>query len=510
MEKSNEISDQLDEPVTLVEKNSNSEPPAKKPRKKLSQTAKYVIYIVVILVITTVAIIWEFGSAGATETVPFDMVAGAENIGQTFKEIFANSTQIAWFFASIGCVLLTFTLDALVLFMFTRLFTRKYTFIQSLAANSVKLFYDGVTPLASGGQVMQASTMKKQGIPIASAASILIMTFIVYQVALVILGVVAFIVEFTTILETAVLPVFGVEIPIWWAVIIGFVFNVAVIVFLFLASFSKLFLRFVNGAIIPLLGKMKILKHPEKTKESVKIQIENFRIELRRLFSNIPFTITVFLVISTVLIINNGIPYFTGQAVGAIDSTVQYNYFDFVLLTAFHQMITGVVPTPGGVGGAEGFFYSIFHKIYVDGTTKTHSSSLIWRTITFTLPMIITGFISAFYKSSSKPKELVEPANRRTFANIQMQTYEERKRSSDILYETAQLNRQALQNKIFRKRQSRLDNLKVDDEADVIVTFSGSRDARRIKKEKVKKVRVSHRHDSEWKEIKIGEEEEEK
>jgi uncharacterized membrane protein YbhN (UPF0104 family) len=58
------------------------------------------------------------------------------------------------------------------------LYTRHYKWHQGVSNAMIGAFYNDVTPGASGGQVMQVYTMKKQGIEISNAASIMVMWFI--------------------------------------------------------------------------------------------------------------------------------------------------------------------------------------------------------------------------------------------------------------------------------------------------------------------------------------------
>jgi hypothetical protein len=53
--------------------------------------------------------------------------------------------------------------------------------------------------------------------------------------------------------------------------------------------------------------------------------------------------------------------------------------------------------------------------------------------------------VTAFYRSR---EGTLEKADRQTFIDLQLQTYEERKRSADTLYETARLSRREVQNKL--------------------------------------------------------------
>ena len=144
--------------------------------------------------------------------------------------------------------------------------------------------------------------------------------------------------------------------------------------------------------------------------------------------------------------------------------------FEASFLSGFHQMVTGLIPIPGSAGVSELFFEVLFYNFFDGGTSaairsaNVSSAQILWRTATFHIPLVVSGFVAAFYKA--KPKEKFTQANRKTFVNLQLETYEERKRSADTMYETAQISRREIQRRLFssshkeEKRQSRLDKKK--------------------------------------------------
>jgi len=74
------------------------------------------------------------------------------------------------------------------------------------------------------------------------------------------------------------------------------------------------------------------------------------------------------------------------------------------------------------------------------------SSQILWRTATFHIVLVISGFVAAFYRS--RAKEPMPFADHKTFVNLQLETFDERKRNMETLYETRQLSRKEIQRKI--------------------------------------------------------------
>ena len=164
------------------------------------------------------------------------------------------------------------------------------------------------------------------------------------------------------------------------------------------------------------------------------------------------------------------IPYFAGLALNAwggysmaVEGVSGDTPFSFSMmmhssfLGAFHQMVTGLLPLPGSAGVSE-LFYNLLFNVYFSSyngvsvhnenqlSAIVSSTQILWRTATFHLPLIVSGFTAAFYRS--RPREPIHYANRKTFIALTMSTLTERQASADTMYQTSQLSRKALQNRL--------------------------------------------------------------
>ncbi|MBR4811817.1 MAG: flippase-like domain-containing protein, partial [Bacilli bacterium] len=243
-------------------------------------------------------------------------------------------------------------------------------------------------------------------------------------------------------------------------IIIGFAVNVGVILMLFLMSYSHKFHNFIMHYGIGFLAKIKIIKKPDKTRENLRIQVENFKIELRRLQANIPVTILIVFLFLCILAIRFSIPYFSGLALNAYGANEGFRFDrlnDACFRSAFHQMVSGLVPLPGGAGISEIVYNSMFNGFFVETYAVTEtglsvirtpsanvmSTQILWRIATFYFVLIASGIVAALYHSRGQGEQLPY-ASRQTFVDLQLQTYDQRKLSSETLYETRQLSRKAI------------------------------------------------------------------
>lgn len=429
-----------------------------KEKKKTKKS--YAISFALVAVLTIATLFISLYGAGEG-----DFVLGAKQIWN------ALITCSPLYLAVIALVMiLTYCIEALVMVVFCRLYTRHYYFHQGLANSFIGAFYNNVTPGASGGQVMQVYTLKKQGIEVSNAASIMVMWFIIYQMALISFDVLAIIFEWNAISSIGSFKIPNVDLFGWDGtvtllplIVIGFVLNLGVIVVLFLMSYSHHFHNFIMHYIVGFLGKIHILKNPDRTRENLRVQVENFKIELRRLQSNITVTVFIYLCLLLVLVLRFSIPYFSGLALGAFGPNEGFDirmFFDCAFRSAFHQMITGLIPLPGSAGVSELFFNAVFNGFYVETQavvngslviTRNASSNIVaaqilWRVATYHLVVIVSGFVASLYHS--RPRENYSYANRQTFVNLQLDTYEERRHSVETMFETRQLSRSSIRKKV--------------------------------------------------------------
>ena len=426
---------------------------------------KYFIYLFIILAITAF-VLWF----NLTRKVNMPGSDAEVYVYQTFGEIF-NSMNIGYFVMFIGFILVGFMVNALMIFLFARLYTKHFKYHQALANNAIGVFYSAITPGASGGQFAQVVTFKKQGIPVSNGASIFVMQFIIHQTVLIILNSISLITRFSVILDLNILPItigeITINIPIWIFVLVGFLVNFLVIAVLIFMSYSWKFQHFVLNVVIGFLAKIKLIKNPDEKRKDLLIQVTNYRIELRRLLTNIPFTLIILLLTAIYMIISQLAPFFSGLALNGFDianTNMALKAYDTVAFMNFHQMVTGLVPLPGNAGVSELIFGALFGGAsnFYNGpdfyaTGGLNILLLVWRFGTFYIPFIITGIVSATYRTRGLPvsERIIPVGNRKTMLTIQLNTYEERKKTSDYAFETKQLERKELIEKLSLKNKNK-------------------------------------------------------
>ena len=349
---------------------------------------KYFIYLVIVLGLTLLAFFLTIGN-------------NAGKIVETLQQ-----ANIYYILAIFGIVILCFLFRSIAIFVLTRSYNKKYPFHRAVAIDQIGTLYRMVTPAGLGSHVMETYTFKKQKISISTALSVLAMYSIVYQVVLIAYNTITLIVKAPLVGEIGTIPIsFSdtslVNIPLWVLISIGYIANVTVIFFIFLISYWNGFYRFLDYRIGKLLIKMHLVKDEEKYHEHLLNARDNFRNNLKHLLTNVPALLICLLSFFAYITISYSVPYFAGLSLG--NTSVYANFWDSVLLSNFHQMITCIIPIPGSSLISELFFLRIFYPANTDmkfyATEEiARSSLLLWRGLMFIFPLFISSIFTMIYR----------------------------------------------------------------------------------------------------------------
>lgn len=301
-----------------------------------------------------------------------------------------RSFNIIWLFVALLLMFGYWTFKALCLFETTRLVNKDIKFLRCLNIIIITGFFNGITPFSSGGQPGQIYLMNKEGIKVSTATNISLQNFILYQVILVLFGVFAFVWNyyFHIFKDSAILENL---------IMLGFIANASVLIILFILSFCKKINVYIINFWVNLLYKLKLIKDIEKRKNEINITVNNFYK-------------------SAYLLNNNKIVLLKGLVYNLLGLICLYltpviifygfnNYHDLSVIngivTAAYVMILGAfVPIPGGSGGLEYAFTSLF--INFETSVFVTSAMIVWRFVTYYFDLILGGLCLAFYKKGVK------------------------------------------------------------------------------------------------------------
>ncbi len=296
-----------------------------------------------------------------------------------FNEIVNNILNINVFYLLLAFLLIIFywLLRSLVLHKFTKKFKSNNKFASSFQLMLRTQFFNAVTPFATGGQPYQIYYLTRQGIDTLISTNIIIQNFIVYQIALVFLGIIAVIYNFT-------FHIFDKINLLQHLVLIGFIANTVVIVVMFLVSFSKKLNKKLISIGITILTKLHLVKDKEKKLKEWDEHINDFHNGAKVLLENKWefFKTIIYNVIALCCLYS--IPFVLLCSMGDFKS---YDMITSIVTSAYVMLIGSFVPIPGASGGLEYGFLEFYGNFITGGTLK--AIMLLWRFVTYYFGLIV-------------------------------------------------------------------------------------------------------------------------
>ena len=255
--------------------------------------------------------------------------------------------------------------------------SNKISIKEAIKHNIIIQFFNGITPFSTGGQPMEVYLLTEHKISVSKATDYTVQSFIYYQIALVICGVIA-------VLYNFIFHIFPKVKLLQQLVLLGFIINILVIVVLILISHSKRVMDFFSKITFKLCKKLKIKK--------TKVEIENIFKEYYKGFKEIKerkglafvgivlnmFSLICLYIIPLIIILGIG----HGNSMSIIDTLVS---------SAYVYVIGSFVPIPGASGGIE-YGFTQFYGNFI-GLETISALLLVWRFITYYVGVIVGGLI---------------------------------------------------------------------------------------------------------------------
>ena len=294
-------------------------------------------------------------------------------------------TDLRWILIAIIFIFLYWLIRSLSLFIITKEYSSTLKFKKIFGLTLITQFFNGITPFSSGGQPMEVYYLTKCGIKASKGTNIIIQNFILYQMALILHGIIAISLNyhFHFFKEVAILK----ELTL-----IGFIINTLVGVGLLFISFSTGFNKFIINFLIKIGYKIKIIKNKEKCIETWTNRLEEFHESAALLIDKKSLFVKGIIYNFIALSIFYVIPLFIIFGMGSFN----INAIQTITASAYVLIIGAFVPIPGGSGGIEYGFMQFFGN-FVGGSILS-ASLLVWRFITYYLGIIVGAITINFFK----------------------------------------------------------------------------------------------------------------
>ncbi len=303
--------------------------------------------------------------------------------------------RIGWLLVAILVHLLYIALDIILLHRFVKPSAPGITVRQSIKTGMTGLFYSAITPGASGGQPMQVFTLNRYGVEAGRATSALMQRLVVWQ----------FVLTGYSIAAIVLRPHFFAEhlTPLWWVVtVIGLIVQIGFIVLLLTVSFSPKITAGLLRFVCKIGGKLRLLKHPDQTRERLQKHVKGFHVNNGRLLRHKGSMVISYVLTALEFTAIYAVPYFVYRALVPAGASAA-RFADVISAQSFVYMISSLFPIPGGSGMAEYSFGGFFGGIFDPAAMK--SAILIWRMITYYGTIFLCAPFSGIVKKRKLRKE---------------------------------------------------------------------------------------------------------
>ena len=252
----------------------------------------------------------------------------------------------------------------------------KFSKKEAITQNFISQFFNGITPFQTGGEPMAVYMLTEQGFPVSKATNYMVQSFIFYQVALVLCGLIAVGYNF-------IFHIFPRVKLLQHLVLLGFAINIVVVVLLLL-SYSKK----ATEKLSKLSYKIcRFLKFKVK-KEDLEKKFEEYHNGFLELKTRKKLFIGGVILNVVSLLCLYSVPFFILHGMGDYKSL---GIIDTLVSSAYVYLIGAFVPIPGASGGIEYGFTQFFGN-FVEGSILP-AMLIVWRFITYYLGVIVGGIL---------------------------------------------------------------------------------------------------------------------
>lgn len=288
-----------------------------------------------------------------------------------------RNANIWWFLIAVISVLGYYFLSSVSMHLIIKKYNKDYTLWQTVKLKFKTKFFDTITPTSTGGQPYQVYSLTSSGISVLDSTNICLQSFVVFQVALVLMGI-------TAVCANNILHLFTANEGLKILVLIGSLINTGIAVFLFLVSFTTKFNNFIYRKVINIAVKLHLVKDVEKTNKMYEEYVKNVKAGTTSLLKNKKEFLLIILLNFVGLCLEYIVPLFVLYSIGDYTS---FGAFKCIIASAYVLLMGSFIPLPGGTGGLEYGFVSFFGNFLTGG--KLTTLMLLWRFITYYLIMIL-------------------------------------------------------------------------------------------------------------------------
>lgn len=251
-------------------------------------------------------------------------------------------------------------------------------------------YFSSVTPSATGGQPAEVFYMTRRGVSAAHGALTMLLFTITYQIASVGYGLAAWI--------------FAPHIPASLGTGLGVLLGYGLTAMLLL-TVGMVALLIWPGPVehlcrwcLRLGARLKLVKDLEKAQAGLDSQLEEYA-RGADVLKRRPLLLVELLILAAAQL---GTRFLVTWAVYRALGLNALGPGELVATQALVSLAVGCLPVPGAVGAAEAAFLAAFRQAFGPGLTS--AAMLLFRGLSFYLPLLVTGLVTAALHITTRPK----------------------------------------------------------------------------------------------------------
>ena len=296
-----------------------------------------------------------------------------------------NNANYMYIFLAVLVLILYIIVESYLLYILINKQKKSYKFKDAINLDIMTKFFNGITPFSLGGQPLQIYRLNKEGVTVTKGILILVENFIILQITMSIMCILYLIIGY----------IFNVMPSgfILYCTILGVIIT---IVSLFVAIFSCLKTSIAKKIGYFFIDKFKFIKDKENKKEKWSSKCSEYSLGYKDLVKDKKFIVKCIIINFIYMSIYFMVPFFTFKA---LNTDININFVFSMIFGCFIYTASCFVPIPGGSVGAEYSFIHFFEVIVKE--VFIVPGLLLWRFITYYIPMIIGGIMFNIIDSKS-------------------------------------------------------------------------------------------------------------
>ncbi|MDL2217539.1 flippase-like domain-containing protein [Christensenellaceae bacterium OttesenSCG-928-M15] len=288
-----------------------------------------------------------------------------EDIGSVLLKI-----DPLWLIGAFVCILLYYLLDTTMYLLACKYMQEPQPFKEGLITTMIGFFYSALTPFSSGGQPMQVLQMRKRGIKVGAATSVIMVKFLAWQLAITVLGSVAFFFVGSDADHASMIVLYC----------IGFCLYFGTVILALLVLFKPDWVHRVGESILGFLARRRILKRSgtlKRARQTWQRTIKDLKTAVKFTLKHKWGMLLIFLVCLLEAVSYMSVTYFIYRGMGNTSAS----FISIIMMQCFLHIAVSFIPLPGASVASEGGFYLIFSKFFLDG--QRFPAMVLWRLVTY-------------------------------------------------------------------------------------------------------------------------------